>query len=104
MMQRIPFGSPSKENFPASPSRRRKSDLLSELQALLKPSGLVLPPHIAHLLALNPESPNKGRAEEAKRLRVQLSESEFELKKVEEDFAEFKRQAKLEREKETRRS
>jgi hypothetical protein len=35
---------------------------------------------------------------------VQLSECEFELKKLEEDFAEFKRQTKLEKEKEAKKN
>lgn len=76
-MQRIPFGSPAKENMQASPSRKRKGDPLPELQAILKAAGLSLPPHLAHLLSAIPESPSKQRGDETKKLRVQLSECEF---------------------------
>jgi len=103
MMQRIPFGSPTKENIQASPSRKRKGDLIPELQAFLKNAGISLPRHLAPLLSSNPEYPAKPN-DEVKRLKVQLSECEFELKKAEEDFAEFKRVAKLEREKEAKRN
>lgn len=82
MMQRIPFGSPAKENMQASPSRRRKGEALPELQAFLKSAGLALPPHLAHLLSALPDSPAKQRGDESKKLRVQLSECEFELKKI----------------------
>lgn len=78
MMQRIPFGSPAKENLQASPSKKHKTDLY-DLLNFLKTSGVAIPPQLAHLLNFNPESPLKQRnsLDEAKRLRVQLSESEF---------------------------
>ena len=63
MMQRIPFGSPAKENMQPSPSRKRKGELLPELQTFLKSAGLVLPPHLAHLLSALPESPTKQRGD-----------------------------------------
>lgn len=81
-MQRIPFGSPAKENMQASPSRRLKGEPLPELQSFLKSAGLALPPHLAQLLSALPESPSKQRGDESKKLRVQLSECEFELKKI----------------------
>ena len=59
MMQRIPFGSPTKENLPASPSKKRKEGLIPELQAFLKSTGLSLPRHLTQLLSSNPESPSK---------------------------------------------
>lgn len=54
MMQRIPFGSPTKENMQASPSKKRKGDVLTELLSLLKTAGVTIPAHISHQLATNP--------------------------------------------------
>jgi hypothetical protein len=50
-MQRIPFGSPTKENLQASPNKKRKGELLPELLALLKAAGVTLPAHISQQLA-----------------------------------------------------
>lgn len=81
-MQRIPFGSPTKENNTASPSKRTKNHILSEILAFLRTSKVTLPSHLNHLLSASPESPLKSinhntKEEDSKKLRVQLSECEF---------------------------
>ncbi len=81
---------------------------MSQILTFLKNTGIAIPPHITQLISANPESPlkqiNRVKQNDSKKLRVQLSECEFELKKVEEDFAEFKRQVKLEKEKESKKN
>lgn len=49
-MQRIPFGSPTKENLP-SPSKRHRNVMLTEIITFLKNSGITLPPHINQLIS-----------------------------------------------------
>lgn len=67
---------------------------------------MVLPPHVAKIIngTYNPESPLKtsvnNRSDtvsdgESKKLKIQLADTLFELKKIEEDFADFKRNTKL---------
>jgi hypothetical protein len=56
----------------------------------------------------NSESPVKHLSsavpnEDSKKLKIQLADSLFELKKIEEDFAEFKRNSKVEHEKEVKK-
>ena len=97
-MQRVPLGSPSKENQ-NSPVKKGKGTPLGELIGFIKNSGVHVPPGIAKIMAsgTNPESPvkrinsHRDGGEEAKKLKVQLSDIEFEYKKLEEDFAVFKR-------------
>jgi len=88
-MQRIPLGSPSKENQ-ASPVKKGKGTPFGELVGFVRSSGVSVPPGIAKIIAsgTNPESPlkplnsHKENGEETKKLKVQLSDIEFEYKKL----------------------
>lgn len=106
-MQKIQLGSPCKENNGnigyGSPNKRKRQEFTNELIDFIKMKGLVLPPHLSKIINVqgNPESPlkslNKNTKDtdkednDAKKLKIQLSECQFELKKMEEDLAEFKR-------------
>lgn len=112
-MQRIPFGSPAKENiFQTSPTKKGKIGPLAELIAFIKTSGVNLPPNIAKIVGLssNPESPlrkavsNREHVEDPKKLKIQLTDLQFEFKKIEEDFAQYKRTARCEKEKEAKKN
>ena len=114
-MQKINFGSPTKENAPKpvfpSPARKKRGDPLAEILEFVKVRGLTLPPQLARAMGpsltdspLKEAAVNSREEGEVKRLRVQLSECQFELKKTEEDFAEWKRQHKIEKEKEAKKT
>ena len=83
-MQRIPLGSPSKENQ-KSPVKKGKMTTVNELVNFIKASGINVPPAIAKIISTgsNPESPLKSinshrdSGEEVKKLKVQLSDIEF---------------------------
>ncbi len=90
-MQRIPFGEPAKENIAQmSPVKKGKNGVLGELVAFIKSSGVNLPPGIARIVGqgANPESPlkqslsNREHMEDPKKLKVQLSDLQFEFKKL----------------------
>ena len=49
-MQRIPLGSPTKENQ-QSPVKKGKGSTLSELVAFVKNSGVNIPPSIAKIIS-----------------------------------------------------
>lgn len=112
-MQRIPFGSPVKENvFQTSPTKKGKMGPLAELITFIKTSGVNMPPNIAKIVGLtsNPESPlkkvasNREHVDDPKKLKVQLTDLQFEFKKMQEDFAQYKRTVKIEKEKEGKKN
>ena len=97
--------SPIKQNN--SPSKLKTSDPVKHLLSFIKNSGLKLPSNLEKSL-FNGESiklipTDQKETEKEKKLRVKLSDIEFELKKTEEDFASFKRNTRLERQKETKK-
>ena len=93
--------SPTKENN--SPTKLKSSDQFKQLLTFVKNSGLKLPSNFEKSL-LHGENiklipTDQKETEKEKKLKIRLSEIEFELKKAEEDFASFKRNSRLEREK-----
>lgn len=55
------------------------------------------------LVRADSQDQKSSRDSEVKRLKVRVSDYEFELKKIEEDFAGYKIITRMEREKEVRR-
>ena len=97
--------SPKKEN--QSPSKLKSPDHFKQLLSFIRDSGVKIPSNLEKSL-FNGESiklipTDQKETEKEKKLRVKLSDIEFELKKTEEDFASFKRNTRLQREKETRK-
>lgn len=88
-MQRIPFGSPSKENH-SSPVKKGKNFAYQELVGFIKTSGVKLPPAISKIInsGVTCESPlkqaltNREGGDDSKKLKVQLSDIQFEFKKM----------------------
>ena len=93
--------SPKKEN--QSPTKLKSSDQFKQLLSFIRDSGLKLPSNLeksflhAENIKLIPT--DQKETEKEKKLKIRLSDIEFELKKTEEDFASFKRNSRLEREK-----
>ena len=105
--------SPTKENnLPAtrgSPSKLGKGQL-AEILSYLKENEIKLPPHLNPTknpedfsLKLHSTDGSSKNISEAKALKIKLSDTEFELKKLEEDFAQYKRSVKAEKEKEQKK-
>lgn len=98
--------SPTKENI--SPTKHRKTDPISQLLKMIQNEGLDMPLHVMKVLkegdSLKLRPVNEAETETSeKKLKVKISDVEFELKKMEEDFAQFRRNTKIEREKEVKK-
>jgi hypothetical protein len=89
MMLKIPF-EPTNENISTqSPAKKNKNTILAELTSFVKNSGVSLPPRIAKLVGsgltdspLKESSTNREQAEDPKKLKVQLTDLQFEFKKL----------------------
>ena len=104
--------SPTKENLsPTKHASIKNPEVVAELLAFIKSSGMKVPSHLdkqlssenVPLLKLSPTKKQPAESDQVKKLKVKLGDTEFELKKIEEDFAQFKHQARIEREKEIRK-
>ena len=101
--------SPSKENLcqdlKDSPSKTKHNSSIIQIIEYLKSEGIKLPQHLNLDKGRNPEdfeiklkaTNAKTSSNEVKNLKVKLSDTEFELKKIEEDFAQYKRNVKMEK-------
>lgn len=82
--------SPTKENLSPSRHPTKNGDAVSELLGFIKAAGLKLPSHIekaigqqsSSLIKIIPTEQQSKDGEQAKKLKVKLGDTEFELKKL----------------------
>lgn len=103
--------SPTKENMSPTRHGTKSSDPMTEILGYIKAAGLKLPAHIEKLLStenssilkLIPTQQTPKQVETVQKMRIRLGDTEFQLKKLQEDFAQYKLNSRLEKEKEIKR-
>lgn len=103
--------SPTKENQSPTRHTTKNHDPVTQLLGYIKAAGLKLPSHIEKslhqesgpLLKIIPTEQTQREGDTLQKMKIRLGDTEFELKKLEEDFAQFKLSSRQEKEKQVKK-